>query len=144
MPPEDANLLPWLTHSMWRTWVSETPLLLLPRLVSETCVLLLLRLVPETLFCCYWDLLGVENDGIEPTNIFTRPKIWKSFLKVMHFCKTVWEISEFFIISHILHFWKMLFQSWIFKNQKSEMYIFFVFPIVVEYDFFPVSKTVWW
>ena len=44
-------------------------------------------------------------------NIFTRPKIWKSFSKVMHFYKTVWEISEFFIISHILNFWKMLFRS---------------------------------
>ena len=55
--------------------------------------------------------LGVENYGLEQTNIFTRPKIWKSFLKVMHFCKTVWEISDFFNISHILNFWKMLFRS---------------------------------
>ena len=29
----------------------------------------------------------------------------------MHFCKTVWEISHFFIISLILNFWKMLFRS---------------------------------
>ena len=29
----------------------------------------------------------------------------------MHFCKTVWEISEFFNISHIFNFWKMLFRS---------------------------------
>ena len=29
----------------------------------------------------------------------------------MDFCKTVWEISDFFIISHILTFWKMLFRS---------------------------------
>ena len=54
---------------------------------------------------------GVENDGHEPKKLFTRPKIEKSFLKVMHFCKTVWEISEFFNISHILNFWKMLFRS---------------------------------
>ena len=44
-------------------------------------------------------------------NNFTRPKIWKSFLKVIHFCKTVWEISEFFNNSHIFNFWKMLFRS---------------------------------
>ena len=29
----------------------------------------------------------------------------------MHFCKTGWEISDFFNISHILNFWKMLFRS---------------------------------
>ena len=29
----------------------------------------------------------------------------------MHFCKRVWEISEFFLISRILSFWKMLFGS---------------------------------
>ena len=55
--------------------------------------------------------MGVENDGLEPKKLFTRPKIWKSFLKVMHFCKTVGEISEFFNISHIFNFWKMLFRS---------------------------------
>ena len=55
--------------------------------------------------------LGVENDGLDPTKLFTRPKIRKSFFSVMDFCKTFWEISDFFIISHILTFWKMLFRS---------------------------------
>ena len=40
--------------------------------------------------------LGVENDRLGPKKFFTRPKIWKSFLKVMDFCKTFWEIFDFF------------------------------------------------
>ena len=31
--------------------------------------------------------LGVENDGHGPTNVFTWPKMRKSFLKAMYFCK---------------------------------------------------------
>ena len=30
---------------------------------------------------------GVENDGHGPTNYFTQPKMRKSFLKIMDFCK---------------------------------------------------------
>ena len=32
--------------------------------------------------------LGVENDRLGPNKFFTRPKNFKSFLKVMDFCKT--------------------------------------------------------
>ena len=39
--------------------------------------------------------LGVENDGHGPTNVFTQPKMRKSFLKVMDFCKIGWEIFDF-------------------------------------------------
>ncbi len=39
--------------------------------------------------------LGVQNDGHGPTNFFTRPKVRKSVLKVMDFCKICWEIFDF-------------------------------------------------
>ena len=38
--------------------------------------------------------LGVQNDGHGPTNFFTRPKVRKSVLKVMDFCKICWEIFD--------------------------------------------------
>ena len=86
-----------------------------------------------TLFWSHRQKVGVQIAGLEQTNIFTRPKIWKSFLKVMHFCKTVWEISNFFNISHILNFWKMLFRSLKkvcdefskFKNLRRTFFFFF-------------------
>ena len=37
----------------------------------------------------------------------------------MDFCKSVWEISDFFIISHMLTFWKMLF--WPLKKVCDEV-----------------------
>ena len=40
--------------------------------------------------------LGVQNDGLGPTKLFTRPKIRKSFFSVVDFCKTFWEIFDFF------------------------------------------------
>ena len=50
----------------------------------------------------------------------------------MHFCKTFWEISEFFNISHIFNFWKMLFRSFKkvceeFSNIKNLRCTFFLF-----------------
>ena len=37
-------------------------------------------------------------------NVFTRPKKFKSVLKVMDFCKTFWEIFDFFQKSKTAHF----------------------------------------
>ena len=39
--------------------------------------------------------LGVQNDRLLLTRLFPGPKKWKSFLKVMDFCKTFWEIFVF-------------------------------------------------
>ena len=55
--------------------------------------------------------VGVLNDGLEPTKVVMRPKMWKSLIRFVDFCKIVWEISDFFNISHILSFRKMLFRS---------------------------------
>ena len=41
--------------------------------------------------------LGVQNNGHGPTIFFTWPKMRKSFLKVMNFCKICCEIFYFFI-----------------------------------------------
>jgi hypothetical protein len=38
--------------------------------------------------------LRVENDWPGPKKLIMRPKKWKSFLKVMDFCKTYWEIFD--------------------------------------------------
>ena len=40
--------------------------------------------------------LGVQNDRLGRQKLFTLPKKWKWFLKVMGFCKTFWEIFDFF------------------------------------------------
>ena len=48
--------------------------------------------------------LGVENDRLGPEMFFTRPKKFKSVLKVMDFCKTFWEIFDFFQKSKTAHF----------------------------------------
>ena len=48
--------------------------------------------------------LGVENDCLGPKKLFTRPKKWKLILKVMDFCKTFWEISDFWKKSKMAHF----------------------------------------
>ena len=48
--------------------------------------------------------LGVQNDLLLLTRLFTRPKKLKSVLKVRDFCETFWEIFDFFIDSHILKF----------------------------------------
>ena len=40
--------------------------------------------------------LGVQNNGHGPTIFFTWPKMRKSFLKVMNFCKICCEIYYFF------------------------------------------------
>ena len=48
--------------------------------------------------------LGVENDGVEPTKLFTWPKIRKLFILLMDFCKTFWEIFYFCQKSKTAHF----------------------------------------
>ena len=48
--------------------------------------------------------LGVQNDGLELTKLFTWPKIRKLFILVMDFCKTFWEIFYFFQKSKTAHF----------------------------------------
>ena len=48
--------------------------------------------------------LGVENDWLGPKKLFTRPKKWKLILKIMEFCKTFWEIFDFWKKSKMAHF----------------------------------------
>ena len=40
--------------------------------------------------------LGVKINGHGPINLFMQPKMRKSFLKVMDFCKICWEIFYFY------------------------------------------------
>ena len=65
--------------------------------------------------------LGVENDGLEPTKLFTWPKIRKLFILVMDFCKTFWDIFNFFQKSKTAHFLGQFTTSHVWILEKSHI-----------------------
>ena len=70
------------------------------------------------IFFCHILLFLVEN----------RPRKWSIFL--------IFIISKFLIIYQLV---LQIFLWWIFKNQTSEVYIFFVFPCLSPWDDFDVQ-----
>ena len=64
--------------------------------------------------------LGVENDRLGPEICFTQPKKLKSVLKVMYFCKTFWEILDFWKKSKISQ--NVLQKSMTFKTVRADQF----------------------
>ena len=103
--------------------------------------------------------LGVKNDGHGPTNVFMRPKMRKSFLKVMDFAKYIERFLVFYQKLKTAHFlgqftirytWiiikgnKLWWPAW--KNMSISDYLYFkphqIPSKMIGRAFFKMSKCV--
>ena len=94
--------------------------------------------------------LAVENDGLEPTKLFTRRKLENHFFHSWIFAKPFERFLIFSLFHTCEHFEKWSSDLWkkcVMKFQKWKIwdvhFFHFSVPVVMVYDFFQIFKHVW-